>query len=247
MKKFLKILFIGNLKTNLIMVLLITPYFLYCLYPDLNFEFCESHDRVKICSHEKIDVTSTAEQIRAMLSESEIYDPSLSLSIYITQSHNEYRIFAPIQKKSFALYQPFSRNIYINKTDLSTKKVSRSTDERHRGLIPTVVHEATHKMIYNKLGFFKSFMLPTWVSEGYPDFITNESTYSVEAAALLIEEQTIEDNPSAMYRVYLETVKYLFEEKGYDFQMLINHKGEWSQLKNTVFKRILKNKKRPST
>ena len=240
MKKFLKLLLIGNLKTNTFLVAIIAPYFLFCLYPDFNFEFCKTSAEIKICSHQRLsNAEEMIENIRQGLNKSEIYDPSLSLSVYITQSHNEYRVFSPISTKSFAQYLPFFRNVYINKSDLKTKNVFRSYDERQRDLSQTIIHEATHKLIHNKIGIVKTLFLPTWVSEGYSDYIAGESTYSLEEAALLIKAKTIKDNPSAMYRVYLESVSYLIEEKNFNFESLRTYSGSWEDLQSIVFNRIL--------
>ncbi len=244
-KKTLKFLIFGGKRTNLIAALIFGPYLLFYAFPNFTFENKISHGRFTVYSHgplpNAINILNNAEKL---INKSEVDNKDITFKVYITSSFLEYRIFSTIFIHSFALYNPAFGNIYINKTDLLTNKISRPTDSFTRSIQSTLAHEALHKLTHHNLGLIKFFKQPAWIREGYPDYIAGESTYNYTQAAPLIQNGTIEDNPSAMYLVYAESV-HVFMEQGLSFKEIISLNKNWEDVKTLAFKRIIEKSKLP--
>lgn len=99
---------------------------------------------------------------------------------------------------SFAFTRPVNTNIVINRTDPATATVrdARSTG-KGRTLASIVAHETTHGMIRQRFGFYADAVYPTWLTEGYCDYVSGESTLSAADVARL--EATGGDHPGLVY------------------------------------------------
>lgn len=237
--KLAKFLLFGSKKSNLILLSIFGLYFLFTAFPNFMFEYKVKQGRFSIYSHDKIlNPIDFVNKIESLVSTSELNNINAHFTIYITKSHLEYRLFAHIYSLSFALYNPLTGNIYLNQSDITNNKVSRSTDQFQRSLENTIAHEAVHKLTHHHLGFYRFLTQPAWIREGYPDYVSGESTYNYKQAAPLIKNKTIESNRSAMYLVYLESMR-IFKEQGLSFNEVLQLKKDWSEVKKEAFQRIL--------
>lgn len=100
--------------------------------------------------------------------------------------------------KSLALTRPLGSAVIINRTDPETATVRNArTTGKGRTLASIVAHETTHGMIRHRYGFYADALYPTWLTEGYCDFVAGESTLTAADVARLEAAGT--DHPALVY------------------------------------------------
>ena len=118
--------------------------------------------------------------------------------VFVTQGEWRWRWLAVSSSGSFAITRPLGSAIVINDTDPATATV-RNTRKTGGGrtLASIVAHETTHGMIRRRFGFYADRIYPTWLTEGYCDFVAGESTLSATDVARL--DATGTDHPALVY------------------------------------------------
>ncbi len=87
-----------------------------------------------------------------------------------------FRLLSPISAGAFAYSLPVTDNVFVANADL-VHNVARSAapDFNTRSFSAVAAHEITHGLIRHRVGLLHS--LPTWVVEGYCDYVARESSF----------------------------------------------------------------------
>lgn len=186
-----------------------------------------SHKNYKFYYNQQMssNIVSVIEEVESKLSKSEFNNIKVDLNIFIFDKYNLYSFFS-LEKSSFATTSPFSKNIFINVTDMKTNKVSSSASDFTRPLSEVLTHEITHVQIITKKGVIETkFAISNWKQEGYCEYVAGGSTIDYSDGIKLIEQRII-DAPGLEYFRYYIYIKYLIEIKRLNmdtiFQMQIN-------------------------
>lgn len=87
---------------------------------------------------------------------------------------------------AFALTRPSTEAVVVNRSDFRSDSVwNGSPIAGERSLSGVIAHERTHTLIRRRFGLLADRAYPTWVREGYCDFVAGSSTLSDEQAAAL--------------------------------------------------------------
>jgi hypothetical protein len=107
-------------------------------------------------------------------------------TIYLTMGGWRWDWLALGSRETFAVTRMFTENTIVNRSDLATNTVwSRRRIGSHRRLSSDIAHETCHSMIRDHFGIVATLRAPTWVIEGYCDFVAGESTLSAADVARL--------------------------------------------------------------
>lgn len=90
-----------------------------------------------------------------------------------------------------------------------------------RSFSSVAAHEITHGLIRHRLGLLRGIRLPSWVAEGYCDFVARESSFpEAEGLRLFASGQS---HPSMSYRyfTYRQMVRYLVEDEHLTFSEVV--------------------------
>lgn len=118
--------------------------------------------------------------------------------VFVTKGGWRWNWLAISARGSFAFTRPVNTNIVINTTDPATATVRNARNiGRGRTLASIIAHETTHGMIRRRFGFYADAIYPTWLTEGYCDYISGESTLSTAEVARL--EATDGHHPGLVY------------------------------------------------
>ena len=122
----------------------------------------------------------------ALLRRSAIYGPGYGRRIFLTDGGWRWHVLAPGASDAFAISRPVTEPIVINRSDLAQDLVFNGTGAtRSRSLSGVIAHERTHGLIRARFGVLADWRYPTWLREGYCDFVAGGGTLSdAEAAAL---------------------------------------------------------------
>lgn len=169
-----------------------------------------------------------------LLTRSELFDQNHKQKVFLCSSTLKFLLFSGPNNKALALNHPITQNIFVQKASVSQNRILRHKEgENPRTLSSIIVHETTHSLIDNHLGVLKSrFVLPKWKSEGYSEFIANESTYdNIQGFKKLCENQQDEKSQSYKYFLYRYITQQLFvkeslsfdtfSKRGYDLDSLV--------------------------
>ncbi len=119
-------------------------------------------------------------------------------SIYLTQGGWRWTWLALQSRRSFGLTRAATSYIVINRSDLATNRMTNSRPVgAARTLSSIIAHETCHGMERRRYGPFMSVTKPTWLVEGYCDYVAQESTLSDARAADLKARGA--DHPAMVY------------------------------------------------
>jgi len=115
----------------------------------------------------------------ALLARSPIREPGLQRSVFLTDGGWRWKLLALTSSGAFALRRPFRDAIIVNESDVAADRVENGAPVGGvRSLSGVIAHETTHLLVAHRLGEARAFLLPGWKSEGYADYVANESSLS---------------------------------------------------------------------
>ena len=227
---FLKILTILGLKTkeprtkrgrivrrckhvlNVILILYILV--LVCPYPLFSHKF--SHAGITLHSTQMIppeDGKGLLSQIRTRISASTIHQEEQTFRIFACNSKTLYTFLSPSSRHSFG-NTPITGNIILANVDLrgNTATAFRA-DNNQRSFVGVASHEACHVMIRQAFGLWTAYRAPTWINEGYCEYISGESSFPEERGIDLLSTGKEAESHSLKYFVYRSMVDFCLDEQ----------------------------------
>ncbi|MBC2666488.1 hypothetical protein H7F51_13250 [Novosphingobium flavum] len=144
---------------------------------------------------EKLEPILAAAQARVQTSTIAKH-PVQQHSIYLTRGGWRWNWLAMGSTETFAVTRMFTENTIVNRNDLARDLVySRRAIGHQRALSVDIAHEMTHSMLRNHFGIWKTVTAPSWVIEGYADYVAGSSTLTPAEAeklhAAFIDHPTI--------------------------------------------------------
>ena len=110
--------------------------------------------------------------------------PDIARTVVLTDGGWRWRMLALGSWSAFGLRRPFRSTLVFNRSDIADDRVWNGlASAGERTLSGTIAHETMHIDVANHLGELRAIMLPRWVAEGYPDYVSRESSMSDAAAA----------------------------------------------------------------
>jgi len=170
-----------------ILVLATMAYLAMLLHPNWVFAYSHSYGNVTIYSDKVVDgnVETRIDAALDRLANSELFDPTMHFRIFLC--HNPYRLgfFARNTKVGGMVNSIVSENIFIREADFVTNKIvppgTWLMDEENRSLTYFLAHEMTHAM-QARHHRFMSLTHPTYLIEGYADYIAKGESFDYEEA-----------------------------------------------------------------
>ena len=121
--------------------------------------------------------------------------------------------------KAFAQTRPFGDNVVINRADITRDKVwTGAPIAGERVLSDVIAHERTHILIRMWFGALADRRFPTWLREGYCDYVANSSSLSDQQASRLVAENR--KIPALFYYQSRKRVERALQDNGGSVQTL---------------------------
>lgn len=148
-----------------------------------------------------------------LLQSSAIYADSYSKRIFLTDGGWRWRLLALEASKTFALTRPVTGTIIVNSSSIADDQVRNGGHVGGvRALSSVITHERTHGLIRARYGVFASLRAPTWLVEGYCDYVAGESSLSAQDVVALKRRGA--DHPALVYYEGRQKVKHALETQG---------------------------------
>jgi len=178
------------------------------------------------------EVYPVLDRSRALLSASTIDEAGLSHKVYLLNSYRLMR-FLLVRNVHFGAIL-VTGGIYITDADVANdvarcKKLG-PRDKRHRSLSGAIVHEATHHLIHRRVGWRENRRLPTWVKEGYCDFISRENAIDPSTGFAILDGRGSGRVPGFAYFEYRLVIDYLLTEKGMTIEQILEQPPDYYEV-----------------
>ncbi|WP_426027185.1 hypothetical protein [Brevundimonas sp. TWP2-3-4b2] len=112
----------------------------------------------------------------------------LKRPVYLTNGGVRWRLLT-LGSTALALSRPVVETIVVNRSNVLKDQVWYSGDPvPARDLSGVIAHERTHTLIRQRFGSLSHHYYPTWVVEGYADYVSGWRSMSDETASQLIAE-----------------------------------------------------------
>jgi hypothetical protein len=198
-------------------------YVLILAFPKPLFAHTLTYGSFHVWSDQPIDsaMTTVLDEAKHRIARSDLYDPKQQYRIFICNS--SWRLFVYSQvfndKLGGITDDWLTRNIYIRASDIALNEIISPRpgpiqDAMDRPLSYFIAHEATHVMETRAFGRLMAFRYPTWLLEGYADYIGKAERFDFdENRKLLVENNPkLDYNRSGLYRLYHLEVALLLDK-----------------------------------
>ena len=182
-------------------------------------------------------ISEIADDVHRRLLESQFYDSTQNINVYLLRNQKLYNIFAalsmlPNSPQGFAL--SIFDNAFVDETRVNElAEISGGYPQYgiYEGLPGhTIAHEVGHLYISARIGRSTWKRLPLWKQEGFPEYIANISLIRADSMANLQKRTAILNDDSAWRdkrswdRIHYEAgllVEYLLDVRGYSIEEII--------------------------
>lgn len=200
-------------------------------FPQVLFAHSVTADGITFYSHAplQVDVASCAARSRELLQASELAAPGHPERVFVCDSPWLFTLFCPTSMRAFAASVPVTDNVFLASADFPAD-LARSSAPLYntRALSAVVAHEITHGLIRRRLGWLRAASLPTWVTEGYCDYVAREGSFPEATGLALMASGRSNPSPSFHYFEYRQTVRYLLDEQHATFAQLVERSGDFA-------------------
>lgn len=183
------------------------------------------------------ETTERIVNIVKLIERSELVIAGRTERIFVCNQPWLFRLLSPMSAGAFAYSLPLTDNVFVADADL-IHNVARSAaiDFNTRSFSGVAAHEITHGLIRHRVGLLHS--LPTWVVEGYCDYVAHESSFPEAEGLHLLAAGQQDTSGSFQYFVYRQMVSYLIEDRHFSFQQVVEHADEAASVEEETVKAI---------
>lgn len=171
---------------------------------------------------------------------SDIYDSTTHFKIFLCNDLWRFSLFTFGKKNAGAItHSHTTGNIFIRPNDIEKNiiiapdswkfaKPPYSLDDRPLSYF--IAHEIIHKILMKNNGRF-NFSTPSWIEEGYADFIAKGDQFNYLENLKLLKLHAPELDPSqGLYRNYHLHVYFLFKYQNYSILKLLTEKPDFDKV-----------------
>jgi hypothetical protein len=176
-------------------------------------------------------------EIMKLIERSELAVAGRSERIFICNRPWLFRLLSPMSSGAFAYSLPVTNNVFVANADL-VHNIARSAapDFNIRSFSAVAAHEITHGLIRHRIGLLSS--LPTWITEGYCDYVARESSFPEAMGLRLLAAGKRDPSGSFRYFIYRQMVSYLIENRHFSFQQIVEHADEAASVEVETVKAV---------
>ena len=195
------------------------------VWPDPLFAYSASDGRITIKSDRPIAATGSDQLLRdcaALLARSPMKAEAPQYRLYVTNETWRRRLFFLINEDAHGLAYP-GGSAFLSGADFDNGRLIHNgyVSPPPRTLAYYCAHEITHTV--SREHGFNEFQVPTWVFEGFADFVGIEKRQSFEELQRLLGDRPA-DIPMMVryggYPRYRLLVTYFLEKKGWSVEQL---------------------------
>jgi hypothetical protein len=121
---------------------------------------------------------------RRLVADSPLAKGAEGRRIFLTDGGWRWAVLALQSRRGFGLTRPLREDVILNHSDIASGTLYNGTENgRVRTIAGVIAHEKCHGMERRQFGLLVDLTNPTWLVEGYCDYVARESSLSDAAAA----------------------------------------------------------------
>jgi hypothetical protein len=216
-----------------VLLLIVILHSLLVLFPRPLFPHKVTYLDFSVYSTREIpdEIHAVLDRAHDLLSESEINEDGLHHKVYLCNSYRLMR-FLLIRNVHFGAMLPNGSTFITDadvENDIARCKKLGPEDSRRRTLSGSIVHEITHRLIRRWVGYWADRRLPTWIKEGYCDFIAQDSAIEPELGMAVLRGESWPVPGFANFRSRL-MVGLLMNGRGMTFEEILDQPPDYHEV-----------------
>jgi hypothetical protein len=143
----------------------------------------------------------------ARVRKSPLYDPARPVDVFVCRDDWRWLLFTGLNRRAAAVARaPFSHDVMIRGADFPDNRYLQAGGQlsaAERSLSYLLAHEVTHVLVADALSLRESYRLPSWLSEGYADYVAHEGKFDRAAALRNLSGATEPTRREGQYLPYM--------------------------------------------
>ncbi|MEA5597138.1 hypothetical protein [Rivularia sp. UHCC 0363] len=208
-------------------------------FPQVLFPYSLSVQGVTLYSRSPLspEAPQRIAEMMQLIQRSELAVPGRSERIFICNHPWLFRLLSPISGGAFAYSLPVTDNVFVANADLTNNVAhSAAPNFNTRSFSAVAAHEITHGLIRRRVGLLNN--LPTWIIEGYCDYVAHESSFPETEGLRLLTAGKQHPSGSFRYFVFRQMVSYLIEDRHFSFQQILERADKAASVEEETLKAI---------
>ena len=220
-------------------------YLVLLRHPGHFFKYTFTRGTITLYSDEPIPSRSAGEvldDVRKRLGRTPLFHQTAARqrTIYICNRNWRFILFANLRHHVGGLtYAPLNDNIYLRAAHIDANRLVGMSGHEvpgERTLGYFIAHEIAHTLVADELGAARFWRLPTWINEGYADYVAKGADFSYEQATGQLRRGDREMAPelSGLYLRYHLLVAHLLDKKGVSVSNLLSGEYDPAQIEREI-------------
>ncbi len=206
-----------------LLVLIAALYIGALAYPQPAFAYHATYRQFEVWSDRPIDgaISGVLDDATRRLKTSELYTPDQAFRIFFCNSTWRFGLYALFQTSAGGMVYPLTANVYLRASDIARNRILSPhigpiADAEHRPLSYFIAHESTHVMQSRAFGRWFGLRYPTWLNEGYADYVGKGGDFDFDEnlGLLKADDPALDYARSRLYRGYQLAVAWLLDKQG---------------------------------
>lgn len=173
----------------------------------------------EIISEEMVSILARSD---TLLRRSGIYSEGYGRRIYLTQGGWRWKLLSFPSGDAFAISRPLTEVIVVNRSSIAHDRVWNGRNVGgQRTLTGVIAHERAHGLIRSHFGLFASMRFESWKTEGYCDYVANESSLASADYIQLLRGDA--RHPAMAYFEGRRKVEHILSSNGQSVDALFGH------------------------
>ena len=215
---------------------LITAYFALCVHPQPLFAYSTRQDGIVVHSTHPMsgEMRAIVERAQQRLQRTVIYDGTKETHVFYCESPLLFTLFTRTKYRAGGLASVLlGQNVFLRRGDLINDRMigfSGSQVPASRPFSYFLAHELMHIAQARALGIFGYSRLPTWVDDGYADYVARDIDYARTLEEFKDGATELDPVKSGLYLRYHLMVAYLLEKKATSPIDLLHRKDDGREI-----------------
>lgn len=196
---------------------LVIAYLLLLCFPYFFFDYSIKYENIELFSDKEIpeEGYEVLEDTFNRINKSYFYKAKDTYRVFICNNENTFKLFANINYGVGGInYVYFNQNSFLRSALIERNRLLKSSGKvvlGERTLSYFIAHEITHGMTARFLGRYRYQRLPTWLKEGYADYIGKPFYLKRDFKKFLRNDIEMIPELSGLYLRYQLRVLYLLD------------------------------------
>ncbi len=192
------------------------------------------------------ELDSRLDAARLRIEKSPLYRSGTRFKLAFADTAWRRRLLSPLAGGAFGSTLAASGLIVLNRAEPGRDViVNDRTDYARRSLTEVIAHECTHRLLRDRLGVLGSQLLPTWIAEGYCDYVAGGTTIPREVGEPALISLSAGDQPAWRYFASWFAVRHLLEVEHYTVKELLRCRLTFNQALSAAMNRARRRRRGP--